>query len=472
MMAIEGRRSPEPPSSPQFTDKEEALTPVEKAPRKRRLAHSSSTLAVIEGKITSTSSHALVSADTQLDSTVDGAHGEVRRGYRRLNSHRSRNDQVAALSDAWEGALQRRPPGFAEDYFLAEGCTKLTPAVACLATRQLPVEPRRSITSSSFPSWLRLLQMGFSLLLQGIGSKRKLLQDFADESLKPWGAVCVHMDGFDTRFSLSECLRGILEQVYSTTARGGGLEGLASALRAAVTNSASASYTPGPRAASAVAASAPGAGRPLCLLVHNIEILPQSQQAMLASLSAAPGIYLVASFDNVWAPLAWDPRCLKDFNFCREEANTYLGYEVEAAARFPGALPPWTGLGPDRHRIPKKSLSLVLRSLTNNHRELVQAIAEHQLKNGGRSGISSSALLKVTTDRMIASTIPKLRSLLNELKDHEVVVERGTLDRGMLYQLPCSERMLERLADGEMPESDDEGDAGAMSGGEDEDDDA
>mmetsp|Transcript_156480 Transcript_156480/g.276407 ORF Transcript_156480/g.276407 Transcript_156480/m.276407 type:complete len:460 (-) Transcript_156480:114-1493(-) len=449
--------------------REEALSPEHKAPRKRRLERG---LSVIEGsrKVSTLAPGEAVCTE------LENVEPEARRSYSRLAaaSRSGEGKQVSATSDLVEGALNKRPPGFAEDYFLADGCTKLTPAVAALATaiseRQLPPKRLKVATEACFSEWLQLLQMGFSLLLQGIGSKRKLIQDFADKSLKPWGAVCVHIDGFDSRFSLSECLRGILEQVYSTPARGGH-EALAATLRSAVTNAASSHYTPGPQVANAVAAASPGAGRHLCLLVHNIEILPQAHQATLSSLCAAPRIHMVASCDNVWAPLAWGPRCLKDFNFCREEANTFLGYEAEAAARFPGALPPWSGLGPDRLRTPKKSLSLVLRSLTNNHRELVQVIAERQLANGGRSGISMSALLKVTTDRMIAASLPKLRSLLNELKDHEVVVQRGTLDGGVLFQLHCQQRTLERLAEGEVLESDDEGDVDVTHGDEDEEED-
>merc|ERR1719182_1317441 len=105
-----------------------------------------------------------------------------------------------------------------------------------------------------------------------------------------------------------------------------------------------------------------------------------------------------------------------DFNFCYEEVHTYEGYAVESAARFPGGLPAWSGLGRDRRRAPKASLSLVLRSLTNNHRELVQAMAERQLESDSQTGISMSALLKITNDRMIAATVPKLKSLLNELR--------------------------------------------------------
>jgi len=276
-----------------------------------------------------------------------------------------------------------------------------------------------------------------------VGSKRLVLQEFAAKKLKPTGAACVHVHAFDGRFSFCECLRGLLEQVYPDAPRQGfSAEGLAKAIRDAV--------------------ASPGS-RPLCFIVHSIENMSQPHLVILSTLAASPGVHLVASTDSIWAPLAWDARCLKDFNFCREEVNTFAGYEVEATARHPRGLPAWSGLGQDKRRTPKASLSLVMRSLTNNHRELVQAMAERQLEPDSHAGISMSALLKVSTDRMIAASVPKLRSLLNELRDHEVVVQRGcssVLTAQVLFYLPFDERTLEKLADGKALDSDDEGDDG------------
>jgi len=192
----------------------------------------------------------------------------------------------------------------------------------------------------------------------------------------------------------------------------------------------------------------PTCARPICFVVHNLEVLQEGHQRVIAKLAATPGIYLVATVDSIWAPNAWDSNMLKDFNFCRQEAHTYENYAVEAAARYQSGLPQWTGLGAGTRQAPKASLTLVLRSLTNNHRELVQAIAEHQLEGGKKTGISKGALLKTTTERMIAHTAPKLKALLNELRDHEVVLARGTND-GELYYLPYDQKTLQRLVDEE-----------------------
>jgi len=348
-----------------------------------------------------------------------------------------------APSAAFHDALVRLPAGFGEDFFMGYGHSKVQRGLAlnAAAPGNLKTSTAAQVKPSEhYAAWIRLLKIGFSVLVHGVGSKKQLLEDFAQEALKPLGVVRIHMRAFDARFSLCECLRSLLEQVYPDAPRQGTS---ADALATAV------------RTAAAVSGS-----RPLCLLVHNIESMAQHHIVVLSNLSASPGIHLIASIDNIWAPLAWDARCQKNFNFCRQEAHTSLGYEVEVTARHPRGLPPWSGLGQDRRRTPKASLSLVLRSLTNNHRELVQAMAERQLESDSQTGISMSALLKITNDRMIAATVPKLKSLLNELRDHEVVVQRGcssAVTAQVLFYLPFDEKTLERLADGQTLDSDDEG---------------
>merc|ERR1712217_61774 len=79
-----------------------------------------------------------------------------------------------------------------------------------------------------------------------------------------------------------------------------------------------------------------------------------------------------ASADSIWAPLAWNPRCLKDFNFCHEYINTRETYEAELAMRYAGGLPAWSDPNSDKFKQKKASLGLVLRSLTKSHLELVQ----------------------------------------------------------------------------------------------------
>lgn len=397
-------------------------------------------------------------ADPELELAI--AAGEIRMPKKRRMLARVANDEESKRRHTYsrlitkyqgikagmeesddEAGLDLVPTGFADQYFMSPANARPLSLSICRAAA------KRSIQASGEPpaahgqaladeskaqqrEWLGSLQMGFSLLVQGVGSKWRVLESFADEALAPWGANIVRINGFDASFSMADCLRDTLQHLFpSAKGTSHSPEVLASILRSAL-------QTP--------TASA----RPLCLVVHNIESLPSTHQFILATLAATPGVHLAASIDNIWAPLAWTSRCLKDFNFCREEAHTFESFELEHNMRYSRGLPAWSNPLATRQRAPKASLGLVLRSLTRSHRELVQAVAEHQLTAGGRAGLSQSRLLTIAADRMIAATSAKLRSLLNELKDHEVMAQRCVADGGVQLYLTCDNKKLKRLAEG------------------------
>lgn len=351
----------------------------------------------------------------------------VRCGYRRLTEGQSRTF-MKEETDAAETLRERLAAGFAEDYFMSPACARpLRPAQISRAfAAPLPTDVDQQMKAAidvdaailaHKAEWMLRLQLGFSLLFQGVGSKYRLLEAFADQALKPWGGVVVRINGFDARLSLAECLREVLDQVEPNAQRPGtSMESLLAAFQ---------------RVSARLL-------RPLCFIVHNLEVLPQPQQLTIACLAAMPRVHLIASVDSIWAPLAWTSKCLKDFNFVFEEVHTHGGFELEAAARYPRGLPAWCDPSADPQGARKASVGLVLRSLTNSHRELVQAMVEHQEGEGGPVGISTSKLLNIASDRMIVANVTKLRSLLTELKDHEVVTTRRAPDGSMLFYVPYS----------------------------------
>jgi len=345
--------------------------------------------------------------------------------------------------------LEKLVEDFAEDYFSAPRCGSLSgggPAVEAkiLCDGASPdggdagaegAGAAEGIDAAKQPQpsrdrWLGLMRLGFSLLVQGCGSKRRMLDGFATEVLLPWGASVLQVDGYNRHLSLVECLRDVLESLYPGTSPGTSVESALAALRAA-----------------RAAACAQGAIRPLVFVVHSLDVMPEAQQRHVAVLATLPRAHLVASVDSIWAPLAWQAHALRDFNFVHVVAHTYEDYAVEAAARYPGGKPAWADPDSARQEAPKASVGLVLKHLTPNHRELVEVIARHQLEGGGRTGISRSKLLILTSQRMIAGTTARLATLLNELQDHEIVALKSASDGGALIYLPYDTNTVQRLSE-------------------------
>lgn len=404
-----------------------------------------------------------VAAKRAADGETPGRHT-----YKQLTMQQTVKQCMDAAAQAEEDEvtfLQKLPAGFAEAYFSAPGNSRPLPAaIAIGAKRGAPEghEPVKAVKVDStcaeavdMTSWFRHMQLGFTVLVQGVGSKKRLLEHFSKLYLRSWAHV-VHISGYDARLSLAEVMRDVLDKIHPSAARINtqSLDVLTAALKTA----------------QQIPEKGPGKGnevlpRPLCFVVHNMESLPAPHQAALSSLATTPGVHFIVSVDSIWATLMLSPHCLKNFNFCREEVHTFEKYIAEHHGRYPGGPPAWSDPTARRQRAAKASLGLVLKSLTRGHRELVQAIAEHQLKGGGgpRAGISSSKLLVITSDRMIAQNATKLRGLLEELQDHDVVAQKNSTEGGTLLYLTCDIKALTKLAEGEDPEesdaeSDNEGD--------------
>lgn len=397
---------------------------------------------------------AVLEAPVAPDGSGEGDPGATKRSTRRLRERPSKEEEEEKEPDI-ASVLERLPAGFAEDYFSSPPCARLERSgVLSVLMGKPPVQaaPRALSVSDILRErkahLLQRLQLGFSLLFEGLGSKRDLLESFAKQALVPWGADVACFDAYDARGSLLGFLRELLQAHPSLQGKGGcSVEGIAATI--------------------ASARQLPSA--PLVLVVHNLEALSVQHLGALAGLVAAPGVRLVASVDHAFARAVWTCDIIKGFNFVKEFVNTMQGYEVELKGKYAEGPPHWCDPCADRHQEDSKlSIGLVLRSLTNNHRELCQAMAKNQLTVGGKEGISMSDLLALAEDRMIASSITKLRSLLNELSDHEVVTQRAGPNGGTLFWIPCKERILQKLANGETP---DDADAGDLEDEVDEDDD-
>lgn len=299
-------------------------------------------------------------------------------------------------------------------------------AKECLAAAQTQKKSVEEILAASKDRWLRRLKMGFNLLIEGFGSKWRLLEAFVQDLQSHDLDVCC-IDGFDATASVPNFLHQLLAQLFGHHRGIGSLEALVQAVLEA-------------QAQDSV---------PLVLVVHNLEALPVAHQAALSTLVAGHGIWLVTSVDHLWAPLAWSSDMLKDFNFCREEVHTMEGYEIELQGKYPEGPPNW--VDPFAVEVSSKvSMGLVLKSLTSNHRELVEVMAKNQLE-GRKEGISMPDLLVVAEDRMIANNLTKLRRLLNELTDHDIVVQRQGQDGTTVYALVAKEQLLRRLALADSP---------------------
>lgn len=188
----------------------------------------------------------------------------------------------------------------------------------------------------------------------------------------------------------------------------------------------------------------------IVLLIDSIDAAPmRNYQKFFSQLAQLPNVCLCASVDHPTIGLLWNPVQLRAFNWYWVEASTYAPYKKETA----NILGIWENLIEGRFESGSKSVSVVLNSLTGNHQDIVRLLATMQLEQskeiGGPNGVRQSELLDKSTKRMIATNLSKLKSLLQELIDHKVVIEEKQKETGNdVYWIPLDKQSLENIAKG------------------------
>ncbi|KAF4757312.1 Origin recognition complex subunit 2 [Perkinsus olseni] len=193
-------------------------------------------------------------------------------------------------------------------------------------------------------------------------------------------------------------------------------------------------------------------------VIDNIERLveyggEEVLECLAVIVAASPTIHLVASVDHHRSALMGN--ILETFAFLNIPVHTRLDYTRELMAFNGRALPAWTGLGGGRGEgctaYGGAGLAVVLKSLTPNHLNLLKHLALLLLDTSEPDGtVPFDTLLKVTKRKAIASNHVKLKSLLTELIDHRVVIQRRAPTTGaQTYHMPYGKKQIEVISQGD-----------------------
>ncbi|KAL1967651.1 hypothetical protein VTN77DRAFT_2908 [Rasamsonia byssochlamydoides] len=310
----------------------------------------------------------------------------------------------------------------------------------------------------SFPQWYFEFREQFNICLYGYGSKRRLVQQFADwlcrrapPSSPP---TIVMVNGYTPSISVRSIFATIVSAVLrdDTPSKLGAqpsevLEFLQSALQSRSADD----------------------QRPVTVLINSIDAPPlrrAANQALLARLAAMPSINLLATADTPNFAVMWDVSLRDQFNFVFHDCTTFAPYDAE-----------WNVvdevhnlLGRKGRRIGgKEGVAFVLKSLPENARNLYRVLLTELLsmagdagqgvsddEDGGGGGSSSEdltiefrALYQKASEEFIASSEMMFRTLLKEFHDHQMITSKidamGTETLGVPLSREEMEGVLEDL---------------------------
>lgn len=308
----------------------------------------------------------------------------------------------------------------------------------------------------SFPQWDFEFDQGFNICLYGYGSKRRLLQSFADWVYHKHSSSTpsiVIVNGHTPNISIRSIFATIATAVLGSDlpSKLGSqpievLELLQSVLKSRSSQ------------------------EPITVLINSIDAPPLRRavnQALLARLAATPMIRLLVTADTPNFLLMWDINLCDQYNFVFHDCTTFGPFDAEfdIVEEVHGIL------GRKGRRIGgKEGVGYVLKSLPENAQNLYRLIltelismmdeghnSDDELDGNGQgtsgpdgdgnakdeTGIEFRMLYQKATEEFIASSEMMFRTLLKEFHDHQMITSRMDTSGMEILGVPLSRQEME-----------------------------
>ncbi|XP_028283056.1 origin recognition complex subunit 2 [Parambassis ranga] len=316
-------------------------------------------------------------------------------------------------------------PSMTEEYFEAHSSSKVLTSDRTLERSHTPKLDRETLVrllegklscyskeiqqlhnkhQKHFSKWMLQLQLGFSVLVYGLGSKKALLEDFRLSHLSQ--EIHLVINGFFPSITLKSILNAltceVLEHQGSFRTPSDQIQFISQTLK-----------------------DSPDLH--IYLLIHNIDgpmLRGEKTQSALGQLAALPNLHMVASLDHINAPLVWDQFKQSQFNWLWWECVTFQHYAEETSYEN-SLLVQQTGA------LALSSLTHVLRSLTPNARGIFKLLVKFQLENKDNpsyTGLSFQDFYQRCREAFLVNSDLTLRTQLTEFRDHKLIRTRKGAD--------------------------------------------
>lgn len=305
-----------------------------------------------------------------------------------------------------------------------------------------------SLHHRSFPQWAFEFEEGFNICLFGYGSKRRLVQQFADwtyhRSTSKIPPPIVIVNGYTPGTSI--------RSIFATIATALLGEDVPSKLGAQPTEVL--------EFLQSVLKSRPADEDPVTVLINSVDAPPlrrAANQALLARLAATPRIRLLLTADTPNFTLMWDISLRDQLNLVFHDCTTFTPFVVESdVVEEVNSL-----LGRKGQRAGgKDGVGFVLKSLPENARNLYRLLLTevitlmddgHQSDDEGGAdgkpndehGVEFRLLYQKATEEFIASSEMMFRTLLKEFHDHQMITSRMDPSGMEILGVPLSRDEME-----------------------------
>lgn len=283
---------------------------------------------------------------------------------------------------------------------------------------------------SLYPYWQHLMLNGYNVLLYGLGSKLKLLEDFRKKHIKD--ACHLVVNGFFPGLTIKQVLNTLSSDLLGH----------------------SGSFKSHLEHASFICTQIEAKNekgsilrkdlqKEVFLIIHNIDgsmLRGDMTQTALSLLAHSPSIHILASIDHINAPLCWDQRKVSKFNWLWHDVTSYELYRDETS--YENSL-----LVRQSGTLALNSLTHVTKSLTPNARGIFELLVKYQLEHKTDSesiylGMSFHNCYVKCREKFLVNSDMTLRAQLTEFRDHKLIRSRKGQDGVEYLYIPIDNGTL------------------------------
>ncbi|DAA77291.1 TPA_exp: Uncharacterized protein A8136_6551 [Trichophyton benhamiae CBS 112371] len=308
----------------------------------------------------------------------------------------------------------------------------------------------------SFPQWHFEMTEGFNVCIYGYGSKRKLVQRYADWLYEHYNQppAIVVVNGYTPDITIRSILATVATAILGpddTSKLGVQPNDVLESIRAVLLKN------PPPQ--------------PITVLINSIDAPPlrrAQQQSQLARLAEIPYINILATADTPNFLVLWDITLRDKFNFVFHDCTTFASYDVELNV----VDEVHSLLGRKIRRVGgKQGIGFVLKSLPENTRKLYRLLIteilmmlgdnqdgeeeddaqieaddpESDTRSGKVAAIEWRALFHKASEEFISSSEMMFRTQLKEFYDHQMITSKLDPSGAELLGVPLSREEIESI---------------------------
>lgn len=278
-----------------------------------------------------------------------------------------------------------------------------------------------------YPYWSLQMHSGFNILLFGLGSKKRLMEDYCKTCLSKSCHLVVngYFPGLTIKQVLSTLSSDLLGHSGSFKSHSEHAQFITNTLEERCGKDAPCE---------------------IFLLIHNLDgsmLRNDSAQASLSILAASQHVHVLASVDHINAALLWDQTKLSRFNWLCHDVTTFEPYQEETS--YENSL-----LVQHSGSLALSSLTHVLKSLTPNARGIFKLLAEYQLEHKKEAekhyqGLAFGECYRRCREKFFVNSDLTLRAQLTEFRDHKLV-RSAKGDDGVEYlSIPVDDATLSQF---------------------------